>query len=237
MRLDSFLSKVGCGSKKEVKSYIKNNLIKVNNKVVNKVNYKIDLVVDIIQFKSEILKYEKFKYYMLNKPAGYITATEDKNQKVVMDLLDIDNKNQFFPVGRLDKDTEGLLVITNDGKLSHNILSPKKHISKKYYVQVEGIIDENDINMLTEGIKLKDNYICKPSIIQLIDIDSDNNISYIYITIYEGKYHQIKRMIAAVGKKVIYLKRVQMGNLELDEDLKLGQYKILSEQEIDNMIN
>lgn len=249
MRLDKFLSEMGIASRKETKEYAKKGRIKVNNAIVKVSDYKIDAEKDIVTFDGRTIAYEQFEYYMLNKPAGVVSATVDNNDRTVIDLIDSERKKDLFPVGRLDKDTVGLLIITNDGELAHSLLSPVKHIDKKYFARVEGIITEEHIKRFKEGLKLKDGTLTKPAQLEIIksgNVKSDNaksdnpksenekssNISEVEITICEGKYHQIKRMIACVGGKVIYLKRLSMGRLELDENLREGEYRRLTEDEI-----
>jgi len=167
---------------------------------------------------------------MLNKPAGVVSATFDNKDKTVIDLINEYKHLNLFPFGRLDKDSEGLLIISNDGKLAHELLSPKKHVDKKYYVDVEGKVSEEDVKRFKEGIVLDDNESCKSSTLEIIE---SNAISKCYVTISEGKYHQVKRMFESVNKKVIYLKRITFGNLSLDNNLKLGEYRKLTEDEID----
>ncbi|MCI5602105.1 MAG: pseudouridine synthase [Lachnospiraceae bacterium] len=249
MRLDKFLSEMGIASRKETREYAKKGRIKVNNAIVKVSDYKIDAEKDIVTFDGRTIAYEQFEYYMLNKPAGVVSATVDNNDRTVIDLIDSERKKDLFPVGRLDKDTVGLLIITNDGELAHSLLSPVKHIDKKYFARVEGIITEEHIKRFKEGLKLKDGTLTKPAQLEIIksgNVKSDNaksdnpksenekssNISEVEITICEGKYHQIKRMIACVGGKVIYLKRLSMGRLELDENLREGEYRRLTEDEI-----
>ena len=249
MRLDKFLSEMGIASRKETREYAKKGRIKVNNAIVKVSDYKIDAEKDIVTFDGRTIAYEQFEYYMLNKPAGVVSATVDNNDRTVIDLIDSERKKDLFPVGRLDKDTVGLLIITNDGELAHSLLSPVKHIDKKYFARVEGIITEEHIKRFKEGLKLKDGTLTKPAQLEIIksgnvksdnaksdnpksENDKSNNISEVEITICEGKYHQIKRMIACVGGKVIYLKRLSMGRLELDENLREGEYRRLTEDEI-----
>lgn len=249
MRLDKFLSEMGIASRKETREYAKKGRIKVNNAIVKVSDYKIDAEKDIVTFDGRTIAYEQFEYYMLNKPAGVVSATVDNNDRTVIDLIDSERKKDLFPVGRLDKDTVGLLIITNDGELAHSLLSPVKHIDKKYFARVEGIITEEHIKRFKEGLKLKDGTLTKPAQLEIIksgNVKSDNaksdnpksenekssNISEVEITICEGKYHQIKRMIACVEGKVIYLKRLSMGRLELDENLREGEYRRLTEDEI-----
>ena len=232
MRLDKFLSEMGIASRKETKEYAKKGRIKVNDAIVKSSDYKIDK--DIVTFDGRTIAYEQFEYYMLNKPAGVVSATVDNNDRTVIDLIDSERKKDLFPVGRLDKDTVGLLIITNDGELAHSLLSPVKHIDKKYFARVEGIITEEHIKRFKEGLKLKDGTLTKPAQLEIIKSGNDksDNISEVEITICEGKYHQIKRMIACVGGKVIYLKRLSMGSLKLDENLREGEYRRLTEDEI-----
>ena len=249
IRLDKFLSEMGIASRKETKEYAKKKRIKVNDTIVKTSDYKIDVQKDIVTFDGRTIAYEQFEYYMLNKPAGVVSATVDNNDRTVIDLIDSERKKDLFPVGRLDKDTVGLLIITNDGKLAHSLLSPVKHIDKKYFARVEGIITEEHIKRFKEGLKLKDGTLTKPAQLKIIKSDNakseneeldnsklenekSNNISDVEITICEGKYHQIKRMIACIGGKVIYLKRLSMGRLELDENLHEGEYRRLTEDEI-----
>ena len=230
IRLDKFLKDMGIGTRKEVKEYIRKKLVKVNNIVIKNDDLKIDEDKDIVTFNNEIIKYEKFIYLMLNKPAGVVSATFDNKDKTVIDLINEYKHLNLFPFGRLDKDSEGLLIISNDGKLAHELLSPKKHVDKKYYVDVEGKVSEEDVKRFKEGIVLDDNESCKSSTLEIIE---SNAISKCYVTISEGKYHQVKRMFESVNKKVIYLKRITFGNLSLDNNLKLGEYRKLTEDEID----
>ena len=171
---------------------------------------------------------------MLNKPSGVISATEDKRHKTVIDILENNYRTyDIFPVGRLDIDTEGLLLLTNDGQLSHNLLSPNKHVDKKYYVELKTEITEEMIEKLENGIKLEENFITKNAKIEMLK--NENNLKKVFITITEGKFHQVKRMFKAVNNEVLYLKRVQMGNLKLDKKLSLGEYRELTENELRNL--
>ena len=230
LRLDKILSHMGYLSRSEVKKACKQGLISVNNKIVKDYGLQVDTTKDEIILNGEKVVYKEFIYIMLNKPDGYLSATYDKKDKIVLDLID---KKYLafepFPVGRLDKDTEGLLVLTNDGKLSHRILSPKKHIPKTYYAKIKGKVDEFDIKEFEKGVTLDDGYVTMPSILKILKSDE---ISEIELTIHEGKFHQVKRMFESVGKKVIYLKRISMGKLELDKNLALGEYRELTEEEV-----
>ena len=173
---------------------------------------------------------------MLNKPAGVVSATEDSKDKTVVDLIK-ENTKDIFPVGRLDKDTEGLLILTNDGQLAHNLLSPRKHIDKKYYAKINGIVDIEHIEQFSKGFNIYDEYITKPALLDIICVDEENNQSEIYVTITEGKYHKVKRMFKAIGMKVTSLKRISMGKVILDSGLALGEYRHLTKEEINLLKN
>lgn len=232
MRLDKFLANSGIGTRKEVKELLKKRLIKVNDEVVKDGKIHVDENEDTVKYKDEIISYKKFVYIMLNKPNGVISATEDKVHKTVIDLLGDEYRTfEVFPVGRLDIDTEGLLLLTNDGVLSHNLLSPNKHVDKKYYVELEKLLTEMDIAKLEKGVELKD-FTTKDAKVEIIENGEESDKIRVYITISEGKFHQVKRMFKAVGNEVKYLKRVKMGTLSLDENLKLGEYRELTEDEL-----
>lgn len=252
MRLDKFLANSGIGTRKEVKEILKNKKVSVNDIFVKDGKIQINEEKDIVKCENKIINYKPFVYIMMNKPAGVISATEDNYHKTVIDLL----KNEYstyniFPVGRLDIDTEGLLLLTNDGILSHNLLSPKKHVDKKYYVKIAKSLSENDIKTLENGIKLEENFVTKKAKVEIVCNDSkkesedfnffenknNKNENLVYITISEGKFHQVKRMFKAVNNEVLYLKRVKMGNLLLDEKLELGEYRELTEEELNNLKN
>lgn len=233
LRIDKILSNVGYGSRAEIKKYCKYGIIFVNGQVVNNPGLQVDPENDEIIFDGEKVNYREFVYIMLNKPGGYISATYDKFDPIVLDLIDSSYLVfEPFPVGRLDKDTEGLLVLTNDGQLSHRVLSPKKHVPKTYYAKVEGIVTNDDILEFENGVVLDDGYKTMPSQLKILKSDE---ISEIELTIHEGKFHQVKRMFESVGKKVVYLKRLSMGNLKLDESLALGEYRELTIDEIKQM--
>ena len=229
-RIDKILSNLGYGSRSELKKLCKNGLVKVNGKVINNPGVQVDVENDEILFDGEKVVYKEFIYLMLNKPDGYISATFDKRDPIVLDLIDKqDLIFEPFPVGRLDKDTEGLLVLTNDGQLAHRVLSPKKHVPKTYYAKVEGVVTEEDVKAFAEGVTLDDGYETMPAELEILKSDE---ISEIELTIHEGKFHQVKRMFESVGKKVVYLKRLSMGKLKLDEGLALGEYRELTEEEV-----
>ena len=230
MRIDKLLSNIGCGSRAEIKKYCRYGIITVNGEVVNNPGLQVDPDNDIVVFDGEEVSYREFVYIMLNKPDGYISATYDKHDPIVLDLIDpIYNAFEPFPVGRLDKDTEGLLILTNDGKLSHRVLSPKKHVPKTYYAKVEGLVTENDVKAFEKGVTLDDGYETMPAQLKILNSSEESEIE---LTIHEGKFHQVKRMFESVGKKVVYLKRISMGKLLLDENLALGEYRELTEDEI-----
>ena len=225
------LSNSGLGSRKQIKSDAKKGFIEVNGIVEKDSSKIIDTEKDLVKYKGEVIKYVQYIYLMMNKPQGVISATEDNYAKTVIDLLkDEDKIYKPFPVGRLDKDTEGLLLITNDGQLSHNLLSPKKQVDKTYYVEVAEEVTEEDVKSFEEGIVLKeDNYKTLPAKLQIIE---SGYPSICLVTIREGKFHQVKRMFKALNNEVIYLKRISMGPLKLDETLKPGQYRHLTEKEL-----
>ena len=227
IRLDKFLSQMNIGSRSEVKSDIKKGRVSINGQICKNPDEKIDESLDVVCFNGSIVTYEKYVYYMLNKPSGVVSATKDNFDKNVMELLEGVNCKDVFPVGRLDKDTEGLLLITNDGELSHNLLSPKKHISKTYRVLTKADIDNEQIIAIEKGVDIGEGIITLPATIQKIDSRE------IILTIFEGKFHQVKRMLKSVGNEVVYLERIKMGKLELDKSLKRGEFRKLSEREVE----
>ena len=237
MRLDKLLAHTGFGTRKEVKKIIKDGYIEVNGEIQKNVGLKVDPEIDDIRVGGERIYYEEFVYFMLNKPAGVISATEDYMHETVIDLLEpADSVQDPHPVGRLDMDTEGLLILTNDGQLTHQLTSPKKQVDKEYYALIEGIVTEEDIKTFNEGIVLieeDEEYTTMPATLEIVSVDEDANESEINVTIQEGKFHQVKRMFHAVGKEVLYLKRVRMNELKLDESLPLGEYRRLTEEEMD----
>lgn len=232
MRLDKYLANMGVGTRSEVKGLIRQRRILVNGEQPKGPERKIDENSDIITFDGQQVNFVKMEYIMFHKPQGVITATEDRNDKTVMDFIESPIKKQLFPVGRLDKDTEGLLLITNDGDLAHRLLSPKKHVSKVYYAKIEGFVEEKDVEIFREGVKIEEDFTALPAELTILE---QGEISEIKVEIYEGKFHQVKRMFEAVGKKVIYLKRLSMGSLVLDEALPLGEYRPLTEDEVQKL--
>ncbi|WP_326907769.1 16S rRNA pseudouridine(516) synthase [Sedimentibacter sp. MB31-C6] len=230
LRIDKMLSNIGLGSRKQIKQDAKKGFIKINDEIIKDSSKIIDTEVDEIKYKNETVKYVQYIYLMMNKPQGVVSATEDNYDKTVIDLLEDNDKfYEPFPVGRLDKDTEGLLLITNNGKLAHDLLSPRKHVNKKYYVEVAEEVIEEDVKAFAKGVTLEDGYNTLPAKLEIIE---SGYPSKCYVTIKEGKYHQIKRMFKGIDNEVVYLKRISMGPLNLDETLKLGQYRHLTKEEI-----
>ena len=233
MRLDKFLVACGIGSRTEVKLLLKKKTVRVNDSIVTSGKTQVDETADTISYQGQVLGYEQFVYYMLNKPSGVISATEDKAHKTVLDLLDdTAKKKQVFPVGRLDRDTTGLLLMTNNGALAHAMLSPKKHVDKVYEAQIAGLMTPEDVEAFEAGIVLED-FTCQPAKLAIITSDSKKETCLVHITIREGKLHQVKRMVASRGKTVVQLKRLTMGPLKLDDKLALGAYRRLTEKELE----
>lgn len=235
IRLDKYLADMGCGTRQEVKKLIRSGQVSVNGAVVKKPETKVEQTVQEVCLNGEKVGYESFEYYMLNKPAGVISATEDRSCQTVVDLIQEKKRKDLFPVGRLDKDTEGLLLITNDGELAHRLLSPKKHVDKCYFARVSGKVTEDDVRSFENGVNigsLEQPEITMPGKLEIITSDE---ISQIHLTIQEGKFHQVKRMFRAVGKEVIYLKRLRMGTLVSDENLSIGEYRPLTKEELEKL--
>lgn len=226
MRLDKFLCDTAGLTRTEAKNAVKKGQIAVNGQVQKAADFKVKETTDTVTFQGKPLSYAAFHYYMLHKPAGMITATEDKKESTVMDILREEKVKNLFPVGRLDKDTEGLLLVTDDGELAHNLLSPKKHVDKEYLVKVRDSISEEDCRKLSEGVDIGDE---KPTAPAKVERVAEKEI---LLTIREGRFHQVKRMLQAVGNEVLYLKRLSMGSLRLPEDLEKGAYRPLSEEEL-----
>lgn len=226
MRLDKYLVEMEVGSRSQVKESIKKGLVSVNGIKASRPETKIDENKDIISYQGKALSYTKNEYYMLHKPAGVVSATTDNYDTTVLDLLKDAKGKNLFPVGRLDKDTEGLLLITNDGGLSHDLLSPKKHVDKEYFVELRYPVTKQEISLLEEGVDIGDEKRTLPATVMLIDK------THVSIVIQEGRFHQVKRMFQAVSNEVCYLKRMRMGSLRLDESLQPGEYRSLTETEI-----
>ncbi len=230
-RLDKVISNLGYGSRKDVKSFVKKGLIEVDGVVVKDNGMLVDPESSIIKVNGEEILYRKYIYLMMNKPDGVISATHDNRDETVIDLLELDHQVfDPFPVGRLDKDTVGLLLLTNDGDLNHRLISPKYHVDKVYYAKIDKKVDENDIEAFKKGITLDDGYKCLEAKLEIISATEEG--SEVRITIQEGKYHQVKRMFEAVDKKVVYLKREEFGGLLLDPELEEGEYRELTDDEL-----
>ena len=224
-RLDKFLCDLNIGTRSQVKTFIQKGLVTVNGEIIKKPECKVS-DTDSVCYQGQALSGEQYAYYMLHKPAGIISATEDKFQTTVLEYFKKEPCKNLYPVGRLDKDTEGLLLITNDGELGHRLLSPRHHIPKTYYVELEHSVTESEIALLETGVDIGEKNVTLPAKIEIIDEKT------LYITITEGKFHQIKRMFEAVNNKVIYLKRISMGNLALDDSLPKGHFRRLAIEEI-----
>ncbi len=267
MRLDKFLTDMGAGTRSQIKDMAKKGRIQVNGETVKKTDIKVDPAADTVVCGGVRVAYAAMEYYMLNKPQGLVSATEDNLHRTVIDLIKSKppkgesgekthvagpRRKDLFPVGRLDIDTEGLLLITNDGELAHHLLSPRHHVDKVYFAQVSGALPENVREQFARGITLSDGTPTMGAVLTLLDHEprrnqedreqetdgqgqEDGKISRILLTIREGKFHQVKRMFEAVGCRVVFLKRVSMGSLKLDETLKPGEYRPLSQEEVERL--
>jgi 16S rRNA pseudouridine516 synthase len=231
MRLDKYLSDMGAGTRSELKKEIRKSGASIDGKIIKDPGFSVDPSSHVV-FRGNIIAYEDFVYYMLNKPAGVISASEDDREPTVVDLITEQKRKDLFPVGRLDRDTEGLLLITNDGTLAHRLLSPKHHIDKVYYVKVSGILTGSDIELFRDGLVLTDGLECLPADLEILSVSDDEYTSEAEITIREGKFHQVKRMFSSIGAEVIYLKRLSMGPLALDPELAPGEYRRLTADEM-----
>lgn len=228
MRLDKYLAEMGKGTRSQIKADLKKGLVKVNGMTVKAPETKVNPETDQVLYGGELVAYVPYEYYMLSKPAGYISATEDRREKTVLDLICDCSRDDLFPVGRLDKDTEGLLLITNDGELAHRLLHPKKHVDKRYYARIQGEATENMIHAFAEGLDIGDETPTLPARMEILSVGEESEVM---ITLHEGRFHQVKRMVEAVGSQVLYLKRLSMGPLVLDESLAPGEYRPLTQEE------
>ena len=233
MRLDKFISTTTTLSRAEAKKVIKKGIL-INDKLIKTPDYKIDEFKDKVIVNGNRLVYQKYVYIMMNKPKDTVSATEDAIERTVVDILrDEDRIYKVFPVGRLDKDTEGLMLLTNDGELAHKLISPKKDVEKKYYVEVSGELKNEHLKIIKEGVILEDGYRCRPARLEILHSSEGNSKANIFIT--EGKFHQVKRMMKSLGATVTYLKRLSIGSLKLDENLKLGEYRYLTDDELNKL--
>lgn len=229
LRLDKFLADCGFGTRKEVKELLRKKQVYVNDRLVVQPDYKVNPETDKVTAQGKQAGYEQYAYYIMNKPQGVVSATKDEKEKTVIQLIKEQKRRDLFPVGRLDKDTEGLLLITNDGKLANNLLAPGKHVEKTYYAEIDGKVTEREIRMFFSGLDIGDEKKTAPAELKILISDERSKVE---ICITEGRYHQIKRMFEAVGMQVLYLKRLSMGSLSLDPELKPGNYRKLTGLEI-----
>ena len=232
-RLDKIIASTGKWSRKEVKNLIRHGQVLVDGLPAAGPEEKADPQTAEIRVNGERLTYQRYTWIMLNKPAGYLSATEDGRGKTVLDLLAQELRRQgLFPVGRLDKDTEGLLLLTNEGGLAHDLLSPRHHVDKVYYARVAGHLTEEDCQAFAAGMTLDDGLVCQSAVLEILSAGEESEA---HVTLREGKFHQVKRMLAYRGKPVLYLERVKMGNLTLDPDLPRGEYRFLTAEEVENL--
>lgn len=238
LRIDKLLAHSGFGTRKEVKQLIKAKAVYLNGQVVNTPKIHVNEAEDKIEVYGQEVSYQEFVYYMLNKPQEVISATEDDFHETVVDLLEpSDIVQEPHPIGRLDIDTEGLLILTNDGKLTHQLTSPKHHVDKVYWAEVSGLVTDKDMKRFSDGVLLDDGYKALPAQLELVDQDEQSFNSWVKVTVQEGKFHQVKRMFESVGKQVNYLKRLSRGPLMLDPQLEPGAYRELTPDEIERLKN
>ncbi|MGH4051999.1 MAG: pseudouridine synthase [Clostridium sp.] len=230
-RIDKILSNLGHGTRKEVKAILKKGKVEIDGVIISDNAMKIDPDKAIIKVSGEEINYRKYIYLIMNKPAGVVSATVDKHDETVIDLID-DEYRAFdpFPIGRLDRDTVGLILITNDGELNHKLIAPKNHVDKVYYAEINKFVEQSDVDAFKKGVVIDDGYKCMPSVLEILN--ADDNGAEVMVTIQEGKFHQVKRMFESVEKKVVFLKRVSFGPLKLEDNLEEGKCRELSEKEI-----
>lgn len=233
LRIDKYLADMGYGTRNEIKNYIKKGHVKINGSYIKSASEKVDTVLDSVYFDDKEVLYLEYEYYIINKPAGVISASEDRREETVIDLITESVRKDLFPVGRLDRDTEGLLLITNDGMLAHNMLSPKKHVDKTYFVKTDAALLPDHVKLFAEGLQVDEEFKALPAELKIIS--SSENGSEAELTIHEGKFHQVKRMMEAVGNTVTYLKRISMGSLVLPPELLVGEYRKLTVSEIEDL--
>lgn len=231
MRIEKFLADSGLGSRKEVKQFITAGIVKVNDQLIKKVGYAIDPKKDRVTVHDELVRYQKYFYVLLNKPKGIVSATKDDLHQTVIDWVGAEYAHcELFPVGRLDRDTTGLLLLTNNGAMAHQLLSPNKKIPKRYAAKIKGQVTNQDIQQFARGLDLGD-FITKPAELVIMSVDVEHDLSDIEVTIHEGKFHQVKRMFEKVGKQVLALHRLTMGPLQLPTNLEVGEWRELTEEE------
>ncbi len=229
LRLDKYLCGMNVGTRSQVKKELKLGMVSVNGKTITRPEYKVDETTAQVAYKGKVLEYHKYVYYMLNKPAGVVSATKDNLHGTVAELLQSAGFGDLFPVGRLDKDTEGLLLMTNDGRLAHALLSPGKHVEKRYEAELEEGLSKEALQKLEQGVEIGEKHPTRPARVERL---GEKKIA---LTITEGKFHQVKRMLEAVGNRVVFLRRVAMGSLELDESLAPGEYRELTKGEVEGL--
>ena len=232
IRLDKYLADMGMGTRSELKKMIRSGRVQIDGVPVKKPEEKVDIESQTVTLDGKNVAYQTMEYYMLHKPSGVVSATKDKKEKTVLDLIEGQKRKDLFPVGRLDKDTEGLLLITNDGTLAHRLLAPGKHVDKVYYAKIDGKVTKEDVIRFSEGVDIGDEDLTLPAKLEILTSAEE---SQILLTIQEGRFHQVKRMFESVGKKVTYLKRMSMGSLILDENLKKGEYRPLTKEEMEKL--
>ena len=244
LRLDRYLADAGCGTRSQVKKEIARGAVYVNGTAEKRPERKVDPETDRVEWNGRLLSYAEHEYYMMNKPGGTVSATEDRRERTVLDLMGPDRRDGLFPVGRLDKDTVGLLLITDDGDLAHRLLSPRRHVDKVYYVRVRGRLTEEDVTRFREGLDIGDEKPALPADLRILktwgtDPGSPEappeERSEAEVTLREGRFHQVKRMFRAVGKEVVFLQRISMGPLRLDESLAPGEYRRLTAEELNEL--
>ena len=234
IRLDKYLSEMGEGTRSQIKEMARKGRIAVNGAVEKKADRKVSPSEDRVTVDGRDVSYAAYEYYMLHKPQGVVSATEDKVHTTVVDLIEERRRNDLFPVGRLDIDTEGLLILTNDGEMAHRLLAPKSHVDKVYFAKIEGTLPVDAVEQMKKGITLEDGTVTLPADLKVME-GAEDDAAEVLLTIHEGKFHQVKRMFESIGCHVVYLKRLSMGPLELDEKLKPGEYRPLTEQEIEHL--
>lgn len=237
LRLDKYLADLGCGTRSQVRQLVKKGQVRVNGETVKQADRKVDARLDRVELEGRVLQYRNHKYILFHKPAGCVSATEDARDKTVLDYLPVELQKDLFPVGRLDKDTEGLLLLTDDGELAHRLLSPKKHVDKTYYAHILGKVTWEDQEAFSHGVDIQDGKLTLPARLEILEAglpgESQSEESRILLTVQEGRFHQVKRMFRARGKEVLYLKRISMGPLYLEEELRPGEFRELTQKELE----
>ncbi len=238
IRLDKYLADMGIGTRSEVKQQVRKGQVRVNGAPVKDPGQKVAPGEDLVEYQGEAVVYAQKEYYMLYKPMGCVSAVSDRTHKTVMEYITCSRRKDLFPVGRLDMDTEGLLLITNDGALSHSLLAPGKHVEKTYYARVTGMVGQQEAECFLHGVEIGDETPTRPARLEILSQEEGEGgwVSEILLTLTEGRFHQVKRMFEAVGKRVLYLKRISMGTLKLDETLEPGEYRALTEEEVSQLM-